>query len=133
MSEKFVYLSSEWAAEALRRLQSELTPDKMNKVSTSMTNIYKNCPDGKDRFFFVKAENGVVTAAETGEGTPPKGEFTITGDYEIFARISRAEIGSQRALMTGKLKVRGNMAKALKLAAVADRLNKVIATIPAEY
>ena len=62
---------------------------------------------------------------EVGDGEPPKAEFTITGDYDVFARISRAEMSSQRALMTGKLKVRGNMAKALKLAAVADRLNKV--------
>ena len=41
MAEKFVYLSSDWAAEALTRLQAELTPEKMNNVTTSMSNIYK--------------------------------------------------------------------------------------------
>jgi len=35
--------------------------------------------------------------------------------------------------MTGKLKLKGNMVKALKLASVVDRLNKVIAKIQAEY
>jgi putative sterol carrier protein len=35
--------------------------------------------------------------------------------------------------MTGKLKLKGNMVKALKLASIADRLNKVLATIPAQY
>ena len=34
--------------------------------------------------------------------------------------------------MTGKLKLKGNMVKALKLASLADRLNKVLATIPTE-
>ncbi len=35
--------------------------------------------------------------------------------------------------MTGKLKLKGNMIQALKLAAIADRLNKVLAEIPAVY
>ena len=35
--------------------------------------------------------------------------------------------------MTGKLKLKGNLARALKLAAVADRLNKVLAKIPTQY
>jgi putative sterol carrier protein len=133
MSEQFNYLSPEWAAEALKRLSAQLSPEKMNNISTSMSNIYKDCPDGKVHYFFVQAENGVVTRCEVGEGEPPKAEFTITGDYKTFASISRAELSSQRALMTGKLKVRGNMARALKLAAVADRLNKVLSQIPANY
>ncbi len=133
MTEKFNYLSSEWAAEAKKRLNSELTPERMNHVTTSMSNIYKNCPDSKEHYFFVQAENGVVTKVEVGEGEPPKAEFIITGDYETFARISSAQLSSQRALMTGRLKVRGNMAKALKLAAVADRLNKVLSQIPTNY
>ncbi len=63
----------------------------------------------------------------------PVAEFVITGDYEVFSKISRAEMGSQRALMSGKLKLKGNMVKALKLAAVSDRVNKVLSQVPAEY
>lgn len=133
MSDKFNYLSPEWAAEAQKRLGTELPPEKMNNITTSMSNIYRNCPDRKDRYFFVQAENGVVTKVEVGDGEPPKAEFMITGDYDTFAKISSAQMSSQRALMTGKLKVRGNMAKALKLAAVADRLNKVLSQIPTNY
>jgi hypothetical protein len=35
--------------------------------------------------------------------------------------------------MSGKLTLKGNMVKALSLAAVVDRLNKVLASIPTEY
>ena len=35
--------------------------------------------------------------------------------------------------MTLKLKLKGNMVKALRLASLADRLNKVLATIPTDY
>ena len=35
--------------------------------------------------------------------------------------------------MMGKLKLKGNMVKALKLAAIADRMNKVLSKIPTAY
>jgi putative sterol carrier protein len=35
--------------------------------------------------------------------------------------------------MTGKIKLKGNLTKALRLAAVADRLNKVLSQIPTQY
>ena len=45
MSDQLLYLAPSWRDEALKRLQAELTPEKMNNVTTSMSNIYKNCPD----------------------------------------------------------------------------------------
>jgi len=98
-----------------------------------MSNIYKNCPSGVEMFLFVECKDGKITRVETGTGEPPKAEFLIIGNYDTFARISRAELGAQKALMTGKLKLKGNLAKALKLAAVSDRLNKVLARIPTQY
>ena len=133
MSGTIKYLSTEWRNEVERLLKAELSPEKMNNISSSMSNIYRNCPDGKERYFHVKFDNGAVSNVSVGDGAPPEAEFIITGDYEVFATISRAELGAQKALMTGKLKLKGNMVKALKLASVVDRLNKVIAKIQAEY
>ncbi len=133
MSDKFKYLSPEWAEEGLKRLKEQIPAEKMHSVTTSMSNIYKNCPGGGERYLIVQTEGGVFTKVEVGEGEPPPAEFKIIGEYETFAKITRAELGAQRALMTGKLKLKGNMAKALKLAALADRMNKVLSTIPSDY
>ncbi len=133
MAELVDYLSSQWRDEAEKRLKAELSPEKMNRITSSMSNIYLNCPDGVQKYLLFRFENGELTELAVGEGPPPKAEFQITGDYETFARISRAELGSQKALMTRKLKLKGNMVKALKLAAIADRLNRVLATIPTRY
>jgi putative sterol carrier protein len=130
---KVKYLSNEWHALAEQALREQITPDKMKNISTSMSNIYKNCPGGRDRFLFVSLEKGVVADFQVGEGEPPKAEFRITGDYDVFCRITRAELGAHTALMTGKLKLKGNMVKALKLASLADRINKVFSTLPAVY
>ena len=127
------YLTEEWRAEAERRLKAELTPERMNNITSSMSNIYLDCPDGGSKYLLFRFENGALAELGLGAGEPPEAEFHITGTYEVFAQISRAELGAQKALMTGKLKLKGNMIKALKLAAIADRLNKVLAGIPASY
>ncbi len=127
------YLSPEWTQEAFRRLSQELTPEKMKHVSSSMLTLYHHCPDGKDRALYYKFVDGTIDQVCVVESDYPPAEFLISGDYETFARISRAEIGSRSALMSGKLRLEGNMVKALSLAAVVDRMNKVLATIPTEY
>ena len=73
MSDQVKYLSGEWHALAGEALREQITPDKMKNISTSMSNIYKNCPDGKDRFLFVSLESGLVADFQVGEGAPPKG------------------------------------------------------------
>lgn len=133
MSGKLAYLSPEWRDEAEKRLKQELTPERMNNISSSMSNIYLNCPGGTNKYLFVKFEKGELSQILTGDGEPPEAEFRIQGDYDVFSKITRAELKAQKALMTGKLKLKGNMVKALKLASIADRMNKVLSTIPAEY
>ena len=131
--ERLAYLSTEWTEEAAKRLRAELTPEKMKHVTSSMLTVYKSCPDGQDRALYYKFVDGVIAELSIREGELPEAEFRIIGDYETFAKISRAELGSRAALMSGKLILKGNMVKALSLASVVDRLNKVLATIPTEY
>ena len=123
-----VYLGSR-----LRTLSWTLDADKMKHVTSSMLTVYKNCPDGVDRALYYRFVDGVIDELSLREGDLPEAEFRIIGDYETFAKISRAEIGSRAALMSGKLVLKGNMVKALSLSAVVDRMNKVLAVIPTEY
>lgn len=127
------YLSEQWREEVDKALREHLSPEKMNNITSSMNNRYLNCPGGGSKYFYVSFAGGKVDEVLVGEGEGPKAEFYITGDYEIFAQISRAELGSQKALMSGSLKLKGNMVKALKLASLCDRLNKIISTIETEF
>jgi putative sterol carrier protein len=127
------YLSPEWTAEAQQRLRSQLDPETMKHLTSSMLTVYHHCPDGQDRALYYKIEDGIFTDISV-RGEPfPEAEFVISGDYETFAKISRAELGSRSALMSGKLRLTGNMVKALSLASIVDRFNKVLAEIPCEY
>jgi len=105
----------------------------MKFLTSSMTTLYHHCPDGKERALYYKIENGVFTDISVREAPLPQAEFVISGDYDTFAKISRAEIGSRSALMNGKLRLTGNMVKALSLASIVDRFNKILSDIPCEY
>ncbi len=127
------YLSQEWAAEAQKRLREQLDAETMKHLTSSMLTIYHNCPDGVEKALYYKIVDGKFEEISLTEGQFPEAEFVISGDYETFAKISRAEIGSRSALMGGKLRLKGNMVKALSLSSIVDRLNKVLAEIPCEY
>lgn len=127
------YLSSEWTTEAEKRLRSQLTPESMKNMTSSMLTVYQNCPDGQERALYYKIEDGVFTDISVRQDPMPEAEFIISGDYETFAKISRAELGSRSALMNGKLRLTGNMVKALSLASIVDRFNKILSEIPCEY
>jgi len=127
------YLSPEWTAEAETRLRAQLTPEMMKNLTSSMLTIYHNCPDGIDHALYYKLEDGVFNEISVREEPFPAAEFTISGDYDTFAKISRAELSSRSALMGGKLKLQGNMVKALSLASIVDRFNKILSTIECEY
>lgn len=128
-----MYLSPEWTAEAEKRLRSQLTPEAMKNMTSSMLTVYHNCPDGQDRALYYKLDEGVFTEISVRQDPLPEAEFIISGDYETFAKISRSELGSRSALMNGKLRLQGNMVKALSLASVVDRFNKILSEIPCEY
>ena len=132
-TQKLKYLSPEWTEEVFSRTREQLTPEKMKRITSSMLTVYTNCPDGKARAVYYRIDKGVVTEVSLKEGEMPKAEFTITADYEHFARISRGELKARSALMSGKMKLKGPLVKALRLSPLVDRLNEVIARIPTEY
>jgi len=133
MAEEFVYLSPEWVAEAGKRLRAELTPEQMKHLTSSMLTVYTGCPDGTDRALYYGVVDGVVEELALVEGGAREAEFVITAGYDTFARISRAELKARAALMSGKMTLKGNLVKALRLAPVVDRLNEVLAGIPTAY
>jgi len=133
MAELYRYISPEWAAEAYKRLRQELTAEKMKYMTVSMVTQYKNCPDGKERALYYKFVKGVVQALSIVEGELPPADFVISGDYEVFSRVARGELSSRAATTSGKLRMRGSMVKAVSFAAVAERMNKVLTSIPTKY
>lgn len=128
------YLSPEWRDAVYAHLKEKFNEGGRNpKATADLNNIYKNCPDGKDRYYYVSIVEGNIDKIEIGEGDGPDAKFKIIGRYEDFAKCTRGEMSAQKALMCGKFKFKGNLTAGLKLASLSDRLNKISAEIETEY
>ncbi|MCX6561500.1 MAG: SCP2 sterol-binding domain-containing protein [Candidatus Aminicenantes bacterium] len=127
------YLSEEWRAEAERRLKAELTPEQLNRTNASMSNVHLDCPGGGTKYVLFRFKDGALTTLAIGPGEPPEAEFHLTGSYEVMVKILRAELGAKKALMSGQIKLKGNMFKAMQLASVAEKVDKILSGIPTEY
>jgi putative sterol carrier protein len=137
MPDNLKYLSQEWMDAVIKLVKERLTAEEMKHVSSSMVNIVENCPDGSRHYMYFRFEDGLLAEGLVGtdddEVASKKPEFRIIGDYDTFAKISKAELGARSALMRNRIKLKGNMVKALRLSSVVDKLNKIIALVPTEF
>ena len=72
-------------------------------------------------------------AATLSRGTGKNPDVTVTNTYETAAGISKGELNTQMAFMTGKLKVAGNMATLMRHQAVINQFAAAVSDLDVEY
>ena len=75
-------------------------------------------------------KEGVLDA---GPGPADEPDATISNDYETAVALSKGELNTQMAFMTGKMKVSGNMAKIMMNQAVFTKFAEASAGVDVEY
>ena len=95
------------AKQFFEELESEVEPEKIRGLNQS----YLFDIAGEGRWLVVLAD-GAVRVSEGWEG---EADTTITTSSETFERIASGEQNPMTAYMSGKLKVSGDLAAALKL------------------
>lgn len=84
-------------------------PELVSKLNT----IYQfkiNGPNGGDWYVDLTKPGGEIV-----QGTNPEAKCTITMNDADFIAVVQGTLNTQMAFMTGKLKIQGDMALALKL------------------
>ena len=85
-----------------------------------------------------EGELGWYLSISEGKATMSRGELeaadvTVTNTYETAVGISKGELNTQMAFMTGKLKVAGNMAKLMMNQNVINEFAHALADLDIEY
>lgn len=132
------FLSPEWleAVKAEIAKEAPVLEKEFKGVTTSLKNVAKNVPGGGTRVMIFRINDGKVqsvtmgTDADVGKETS---EFTMTGEYPIFVAMNRGELDSKTAIMQRKLRLDGNVLKALRLNRAFDTFNNLVRKVPAEY
>ncbi|MCO6503632.1 MAG: SCP2 sterol-binding domain-containing protein [Acidimicrobiales bacterium] len=124
------FLSEEWAADVSRVLNEH--DGWKNAIGTASLGIQFETEDGPDGAvdYYLSAENGQTTMALGRLESP---DVTVKQSYDTATAISKGEMNTQMAFMTGKIKVSGNLAKLMQHQAAIAQWSSAIGSLDVEY
>ena len=131
MSERIELASEAYRAEFMKRLNGDEKYEKLaKKVDDSYTLILQAEPGkGVSETLVIgfTIRHGKMTDIWRGER---KTSFILSAPYRAWVDILLGKIGANRAFITRKLKIKGNMPRLLRTAKATDRLVQVLQGIP---
>lgn len=123
LSDEFMTLATE-AMSSDAAFQSAIT-----NVDLSIQFTVTDAPEGEIGYALVVG--GGDATLSLGEIDDP--EVSVSNDYETAVGISKGDLNTQMAFMTGKLKVTGNMAALLMNQDVINAFSASLVDIPVDY
>jgi putative sterol carrier protein len=124
------FLSEEWASDVTAALNAH--DGFRNAIGTADLAIQFNVSDTPDGEvdYFLQAGGG---SAEMGIGTLDSPDVTVKQTYDTATAVSKGELNTQTAFMTGKLKVSGNLAKLMMHQGAIQQWSAAVGGLDVEY
>lgn len=124
------FLSEEWAAEVTSALNSH--DGFKNAIGAADLGIQFAVEDGPDGevSYYLKTSGG---SANMAIGSLDEPDVTVKQSYDTATAISKGELNTQTAFMTGKLKVSGNLAKLMMHQSAIQQWGAAVGTLDIEY
>jgi putative sterol carrier protein len=124
------FLSDGWAQEVTSVLNAH--PGFKSAIGDTDLSIQFNVSDvpGGDVAYYLKTSAG---AAELALGSLDNADVTVGSTYDTATAISKGDLNTQTAFMTGKLKVGGNLAKLMMNQAAITQWGAAIKDMEIEY
>lgn len=125
------FLTKEWLEALIVTVNAhEGFMSKIADIDLTLQFEVPDAPEGTESTYHMQIVDGRLAAA-AGPAEAP--DATITNDYDTAAAISKGDLNTQMAFMTGKLKVSGNMAKLMMNQAMLGEYAKAAAGVEVEY
>ena len=114
------FLTEEWSEEFIALAKDTFSPGKTpSKVTVTLCECYNKVPQcgGDTVWFMYTFKDGVITDITRGTGrtSAPAADYVSDADYDISVKNIVGELSSAKALTSGKIKLKGNLMKGLKL------------------
>jgi putative sterol carrier protein len=125
------FLTEEWL-EALTGAMNlhEGFRDAIADVDLTLQFEVTDPPEGQLARYFVAVGDGIASA---GAGDAEGADATITSSYDTAVAISKGDLNTQMAFMTGKVKVGGNMGKLMMHQALLGQFAAAASGVEIEY
>ena len=124
------FLTEEWAQEATRVLNDHAGfTSAIANIDLSLQFKVTEAPSGDVDYSLVIGDGGAgITIGET-DGA----DVNVANNYETAVSISKGELNTQAAFMTGKLKVSGNLAKLMMHQAALTSFASAVESMDVDY
>ena len=124
------FLSEEWAAEVTSALSSH--EGFKNAIGAADLGIQFEVEDGPDGEvgYYISSSGGATTMAI---GVLEDADVTVRQSYDTATAISKGELNTQTAFMTGKLKVSGNLAKLMMHQSAIQQWGAAVGELDVDY
>lgn len=114
------FLTEEWCSEFTALAKDTFSPEKTpSKLTITLCECYNKVPQygGDTVWIMYTFKNGVLLDVElgTGRSNAPTADYTSDADYDVFIRTMTGELNTVKALTSGKIKLKGNLMKGLKM------------------
>ncbi len=124
------FLSEEWAQDVTTALNShEGFKNAIGAADLAIQFHVDDTPDG-EADYYLKTSGGVANLALGAVEDP---DVTVKQSYDTAVAISKGELNTQTAFMTGKIKVSGNLAKLMMHQAAIQQWGAAVADLDVEY
>jgi len=114
------YFSPEYFEELGRRLNADA---EWTKKAASLTVKLTLTVTDRTTSYMLEIVNGVVTARKAAAEDPA--DFKFEGPYDIWAKIAKGQTDFNTAVITGKMKFKGSLAKIMAIQPQMNRLTQV--------
>lgn len=125
------FLSEDYMAEATAALNASAEfANAMDGVELGLQFVVSDHPSDGELAYYLDINEG---NAVMGRGELENADVTVTNTYETAVGISKGELNTQMAFMTGKLKVAGNMAKLMMNQGVINEFARALSDLAVDY
>jgi putative sterol carrier protein len=124
------FLSEEWAQDVTTALNSH--EGFKNAIGAADLGIQFEVEDTSDgaEAYYLKSSGGTTNVAV---GTIEDADVTVKQSYDTAVAISKGDLNTQTAFMTGKLKVSGNLAKLMMHQSAVQQWGAAVSDLDVEY
>jgi putative sterol carrier protein len=124
------FLSEEWAQDVTTALNNhEGFKNAIGAADLGIQFEVEGGPEG-DRSYYLKSSGGTTNLAV---GEIEDADVTVKQSYDTAVAISKGDLNTQTAFMTGKLKVSGNLAKLMMHQSAVQQWSAAVADLDVEY
>ena len=127
------FMSPEWVTETEKVLRAKITPQTTNNATLSIALTVENCPDGKAKTLVFETDKGNMKTFKLADPAITKTEFALSGDYRSYEKMFKGQIAPTAAIMSGELKFKGNMLKAMGLLPTLEPFFSVLSKVPTVF